>query len=202
MSAEPAKTETAPIELDDATKKVIEDFDAYALQRAKQLIKYEPSQGFEPVLSMLERAFCLGYKAGVIDAGQAQRQHQAATEPAAAPPAAPPVSLISAEVAEAQRRSGDEFSRFFTGLGYVVGWDGRWGTPERWYEICEDGAIVCQVQATVPLAEFLADLPHLVEGKPGVGPTDYWCACEDAAKLRALWDRVRAASEAAGSDRP
>ena len=95
---------------------------------------------------------------------------------------------ISTGDSEAQRRSGDEFSRFFTGLGYVVGWDGRWGTPERWYEDRQDGAIVCQVQATVPLAEFLADLPHLVEGKPGVGPTDDRCACEDAAKLRALWD--------------
>ena len=202
MSAEPAKTEAAPIELDDATKKVIEDFDAYAHRRAKHLIKYEPSQGFEPVLSMLERAFCLGYKAGVIDAGQAQRQHQAATEPAAAPPAAPPVSLISAEVAEAQRRSGDEFSRYFREIGYAVGWDGKYGTSDRWYEIRDGEVIVCQVQATVPLAEFLADLPHLVEGKPGVGPTDYWCACEDAAKLRALLERIRTVSESGTGDRP
>lgn len=185
MSAEPGKTE-APIELDDATKKVIADFDMYALQRAKQLIKYEPAKGYEPVLGMLERAFCLGYKAGVIDAGQAQRQ--------SSKPEPPPAILLSAEVAEAQRRTSDEFSTYFRGLGYTVDWDGRWGTPERWYEIREDGKIICQVQSNVPLAEFLADLPYLVEGNPGTAPTVYWCACEDAAKLRALWERVRVAA--------
>jgi len=184
VNVEPAKTDPAPTELDEATKKVIENFDAHARARATELLKHPSGEGRDPLLRIAESAFCLGYKTGVIDAGQAIRP-QIVTSPA-------PI-LLSAELAEARRRADDEFSRYFMERGYVVAWDGKCGTSDHWYEIREGTTIVCQVQGSVPLAEFLTDLPHLVEGKPGVGPTDYWCACEDAAKLRALLERVRAA---------
>jgi hypothetical protein len=86
-----------------------------------------------------------------------------------------------------------EFSGFFRSIGYVVERNGKIATGERWHEILDEGRLVCQVKTGTPLAEFLADLPHLVEGEPGVGPTDYWCACDDDEKLRALLARARSA---------
>jgi len=53
--------------------------------------------------------------------------------------------------------------------------------------------IVCQVAFGAPLAEFLTDLPHLIEGRSGVGSTDYWVACKDLAKLQELLVRVQSA---------
>ena len=66
-------------------------------------------------------------------------------------------------------------------------------TGERWHEIYDDKGIICQVSFGTPLAEFLVDLPCLVESKPGIGPSDYWCACKDDEKLWGLLERVRSA---------
>lgn len=47
-----------------------------------------------------------------------------------------------------------------------------------------------------PVAELIADLPHFIEGELGVGAVDYWCACEDASKLRDLLRRAISAETA------
>jgi hypothetical protein len=85
----------------------------------------------------------------------------------------------------------EEFASFFESLGYGVTYEGKQATGERWHEIYLKGeGLVVQIPWGTPLAEFLADLPYLIEGKSGIGPTDYWCACEDNAKLRELHARV------------
>lgn len=83
--------------------------------------------------------------------------------------------------------------RFFETLGYRVYWEGRIETGERWYEICDpnEGVLCFQISAPPPpIEELIADLPHLIEGKPGIGPTNYWLACEDTRKLRELLRRA------------
>jgi hypothetical protein len=87
----------------------------------------------------------------------------------------------------------DEFARYFRALGYEVTWDFQRKTGEHWYEIYEGGVLLCQISKKAPLAEFLDDLPHFAEGRRGVGPTDYWIACEDDEKLRAIATRVQEA---------
>jgi hypothetical protein len=87
------------------------------------------------------------------------------------------------------------FARFFESLGYGVTFEGRLNTGERWHEIYDGDGIICQVSFGTPLAEFLADLPYLVEGKSGIGPTDYWSACEDDERLRELLSRVRSVED-------
>ena len=91
-----------------------------------------------------------------------------------------------------QRRAtvNEVFARFFESLGYGVTFEGRLNTGERWHEIYDEEGIIVQVAFGAPLEEFLTDLPHLAEGKSGVGPTEYWCACEDDDKLRDLHARV------------
>jgi hypothetical protein len=86
-----------------------------------------------------------------------------------------------------------EFARFFRSLGYDVTVNGKLHTGERWHEVCDGHDLVCQVAYGTPLAEFLADLPYHIEGKPGIGLTDYWLACDDDDKLRELLARVRSA---------
>lgn len=86
-----------------------------------------------------------------------------------------------------------EFERYFKVIGYTTDWDGKLETGERWYEICDPdkGGLCFQISMPPPpIAELLADLPHLLEGKPGVGPTDYWIACKDNEKLRELLSRM------------
>jgi hypothetical protein len=92
-----------------------------------------------------------------------------------------------------------EFAGFFERLGYSVTYEGRRETGERWYEIYDDAGIIFQVPWGTPLPEFLADLPYLAEGKPGIGPTNYWCACDDDKKLHALLARVRSAQANEGA---
>jgi hypothetical protein len=62
-------------ELDEATQKVIENFDAVAKQRCAELLGSSVHSSFR---AMLERAFCLGYKAGVVDTNAAAKQTQQA----------------------------------------------------------------------------------------------------------------------------
>jgi len=89
----------------------------------------------------------------------------------------------------------DAFERYFESIGYKVYWEGRIETGERWYEICDDGALVFQISMPPPpIAELVADLPHLAEGRSGVGPTNYWIACEDNERLRELLRRATAES--------
>jgi hypothetical protein len=87
----------------------------------------------------------------------------------------------------------DAFASFFKKLGYDVTYEGRRETGERWHELYDAEGIICQVSFWTPLAEFLADLPYLVEGKHDIGPTDYWLACEDDKKLHKLLTRVQSA---------
>jgi hypothetical protein len=82
------------------------------------------------------------------------------------------------------------FTRFFEALGYRVDLDGTTTPLELWHEIYDDDGLFLQVQTGTPIAEFLADLPAFVDGRPGSGQTTYWCACKDDAKLRALHQRV------------
>lgn len=85
----------------------------------------------------------------------------------------------------------DEFANYFEKLGYGVTYEGRIETGERWHEIYTNEGIICQVSFGTPLAEFLADLPYLVDGKAGIGPTNYWCACDSNTKLREMLSRVQ-----------
>lgn len=81
------------------------------------------------------------------------------------------------------------FERFFKELGY------RFIPGLPWYEICDpaEGGLCFQISMPAPpIAELIADLPFLVDGKPGVGPTNYWLACENNARLGELLRRVNA----------
>lgn len=85
------------------------------------------------------------------------------------------------------------FQHFFESLGYRVYREGKMETGERWYEICDpdEGVLCFQISMPPPpIIELVADLPHLIEGRSGVGPTDYWCACDDDSKLRELLSRI------------
>ena len=87
------------------------------------------------------------------------------------------------------------FASFFEDLGYCVYSDGRRRTGESWYEICDsdEGDLCFQISMSPPpIAELVADLPFLVEGKASIGPTDDWLACDNDAKLRELIRRVTA----------
>ncbi len=89
----------------------------------------------------------------------------------------------------------DAFERYFESLGYKVYWEGKMETGERWYEICDEGRLAFQISMPPPpLEELIADLPHLAEGRSGVGPTDYWLACKDSEKLRELLRRAQSTS--------
>jgi len=69
------------------------------------------------------------------------------------------------------------FERYFEDLGYRVSWEGRMETGERWYEIFDDGRLALQVSMPPPpVAELITDLPHLIEKRNGVGPSNYWIA--------------------------
>ena len=57
-------------EFDPATQKIIDDFDAQAKKRSAELLSHADS---DPLQRIRELAFCLGYKAGVIDLGAAMR---------------------------------------------------------------------------------------------------------------------------------
>lgn len=86
----------------------------------------------------------------------------------------------------------EEFVAYFRSIGYDMGLEGTQMPFELWHEIYDADGLVCQVKTRTPLAEFLSDLPHLLAGRHGIGPTNYWCACDDDAKLRALCSRVEA----------
>lgn len=59
------------LELDPTIKQVVDDFDAHAKKRAAELLVSTPN---EPLQATREIAFCLGYKAGVIDLGAVLRE--------------------------------------------------------------------------------------------------------------------------------
>ena len=59
------------LDLDPATQKIVDDFDAQAKKRAAELLA--PTAN-EPLQATREISFCLGYKAGVIDLGAALRE--------------------------------------------------------------------------------------------------------------------------------
>lgn len=86
----------------------------------------------------------------------------------------------------------DDFARFFRQRGVTVTWDFDRSTGLHWYELGDERGLICQVDFGVPLEEFLADLPHFVEEREGVGPTSYTCCCppENTERLRALCERV------------
>jgi len=91
--------------------------------------------------------------------------------------------------------AGDTIEAFFKALGYTVSYGGL-RTGERWCEVFEGGRRMFQISLPAPpVAELIVDLPHLLEGRAGVGPTAYWRACDDDDKLRELLSRVRAAEE-------
>ena len=108
------------------------------------------------------------------------------------------MNLISQfQAARATSKEVDaEFTHFFRRIGYTVGLEGRQTPFELWHEIFDDGRLVLQVKTGTPIVEFLADLPHLVEGRPGVRPTDYWLACKDNDQLRELIRRVKETADA------
>jgi hypothetical protein len=97
------------------------------------------------------------------------------------------------ETLAAKPNVNDAFASYFKSLGYGVTYEGRRETGERWHEIYDNDGIICQVSFGTPIADFFADLPYLVEGKAGVAPTEYWCACKDDERLRGLLERVRSA---------
>lgn len=69
--AEKVMTEDPMAEFDEAPRNVIENFDEHAKRRCADLLDFSSTQ---PALrAMLERAFCLGYKAGVVDTNAAAK---------------------------------------------------------------------------------------------------------------------------------
>jgi hypothetical protein len=69
------EVDVAALELDPATQKIVDAFDERAKKRAAELLSRVPDN--EPLQRIRDGAFCLGYKAGVIDLGAAQRQENA-----------------------------------------------------------------------------------------------------------------------------
>lgn len=63
-------TRMTKLEFDPATLKIINDFDAHAKKRFLELLGHRDS----PLQATAEISFCLGYKAGVIDLGDVQRE--------------------------------------------------------------------------------------------------------------------------------
>ena len=61
----------ATLELDPATQKIVDDFDAQAKKRVAELLPRSPHN--EPLERIRDNAFCIGYKAGVIDLSNVQR---------------------------------------------------------------------------------------------------------------------------------
>ena len=59
------------IEIDPVTKQVVDDFDAHAKKRAAELLA---SRSNDPLQATRVLAFCLGYKAGVVDLSPALRE--------------------------------------------------------------------------------------------------------------------------------
>jgi hypothetical protein len=59
------------LEFDPATQKIIDAFDAQAKKRGAELMHRTDN---EPLQATREIAFCLGYKAGVIDLSAAHRE--------------------------------------------------------------------------------------------------------------------------------
>jgi hypothetical protein len=100
----------------------------------------------------------------------------------------------------------DPFALFFLDLGYDVRavqgpkklrGGGKRSTVDCWYELYDGGALALQISMpSPPVAELIADLPRFIDDEPGVGPTDYWCACADGGKLRELLARAQKAKEA------
>jgi hypothetical protein len=94
-------------------------------------------------------------------------------------------------LAEVTAQVDDEFARFFRALGFQVDWDFSKRDGLRWYEIIDDGKLLCQVDMHVSLSEFLADLPHFAAGgQRGVGPTNYECRGAHA-NIIVLYERVK-----------
>lgn len=104
-------------------------------------------------------------------------------------------NLLGKIARETSNNINAEFERFFRAIGYTVSLEGQREPREFWHEIFDDEGLVCQVKTETPLAEFLADLPHIIEGRSGVGPTDYWYASEDDDKLREMLSRALAYSK-------
>jgi hypothetical protein len=86
----------------------------------------------------------------------------------------------------------DEFARYFRKRGLHVAWDFDKRSGDHWYELYDDGGLVCQVDFGTPLSEFIADIPHFIAGRPGVGLADYECRCPDLTRLRAIYERISA----------
>jgi hypothetical protein len=59
------------LQIDPATQKIFDDFDAHAKRRAGELLARTEN---EPLQATREISFCLGYKAGVIDLGAVHRE--------------------------------------------------------------------------------------------------------------------------------
>ena len=66
------EVDVAALELDPATQKIVDDFGAQAQKRASELLPRSPDN--MPLERIRDMAFCLGYKAGVIDLGAEHRQ--------------------------------------------------------------------------------------------------------------------------------
>lgn len=63
-----------PRDVDEATlKQITDDFDAYAKKRAADLIRQDALRD-DHLQKIAESAFCLGYKAGVVDVSASQRR--------------------------------------------------------------------------------------------------------------------------------
>ncbi len=58
-------------DLDPKTQKIVDDFDAHAKKRFTELLGHRENA---PLQATAEVSFCLGYKAGVVDFGAAQRE--------------------------------------------------------------------------------------------------------------------------------
>jgi hypothetical protein len=107
------------------------------------------------------------------------------------------MAFVPATLAGVAAQVDDEFARFFRGLGFQVDWDFSRRDGARWYEILDDGKLLCQVDMHAPLAEFLGDLPHFAAGGQdarGIGPTHYECRGPHA-NVVVLYERVKASME-------
>lgn len=86
----------------------------------------------------------------------------------------------------------NEFTTFFTGLGYTVDWEQSRRSGDEWYEIIDDEGLICQIDMGVPLAHVIEDLACFARGVPGTSASDYSINAPDDPRFDALLAKVAA----------
>lgn len=68
---------------------------------------------------------------------------------------------MTLDISDVVKDVTDEVATYFRSLGFDVTWDFQRRTGLHWYEICEDGKLLVQIDYGAPLADLKEDLPKL-----------------------------------------